>query len=84
MLSTNQTALDYCMPVDLELLHRKDNDILHDEAHIVEQIHTAVYSETCVRKPPLRLVVDVKRRLSYKLYDMYVYKKDTVSTSPTI
>ena len=54
------------------------------------------YSETCVRKPPLRLtlVVDVKRWLSYKgtchvillakLHDMYLYKTDNFSTSTTI
>ena len=51
-----------------------------------------LYSETCVRKPPLRLtlVVDVERWLSYKgtrhvillakLHDMYLYKTDAFFT----
>ena len=56
----------------------------------------SVYSETCVRQPPLRLtlVADVERWLSYKgtchvillakLHDMYLYNTDTFSTSATI
>ena len=48
-----------------------------------------LYSETCVRKPPLRLtlVIDVEKWLSYKgichvillakLHDMYLYKTAT-------
>ena len=54
------------------------------------------YSETCVRKPPLRLtlVVDIEKWLSYngtchvillaKLHDMYLSKTNTFSTSTTI
>ena len=55
------------------------------------------YSETCVRKPPLRLtlVVDVERWLSYKgtchvillakFNDMYLYKRtDAFFTLTTI
>ena len=54
------------------------------------------YSETCVRKPPLRLtlVVDVERWLSYKgtchvillakLHDMYIYKTATFPHQPSL
>ena len=54
------------------------------------------YSETCVRKPPLRLtlVVGVERLLSYKgtchvillakLHDIYFYKTDAFFISITI
>ena len=55
-----------------------------------------MYSETCVKKPPLwlTLVTDVEKWLSYKgtrhvilqakLHDMYLYKTNTFSTSTTI
>ena len=55
-----------------------------------------LYSETCVRKPPLRLtlMVDVERWLSYKgtchvillakLHDMYLYKTATFPHQPSL
>ena len=55
-----------------------------------------LYSETCLRKPPLRLtlVVSVERWLSYKgtchvillakLHNMYLYKTDAFFISTTV
>ena len=62
-------------------------------SYVVSQF---IYSETCVRKPPLRLtlMVDVERWLSYKgtyhvillakLHDMYLYKTATFPHQPSL
>ena len=59
-------------------------------------LRVSLYSETCVRKPPLKLtlVVDVERWLSYKgtchvillakLHDMYLYKTVTFPHQPSL
>ena len=62
----------------------------------VKKYGQALYSETCVRKPPLRLTLvnDAEKWLSYKgtchvillakLHDMCLYKTNTFSTSTII